>query len=129
MSSPPQEYDGPFAALTYEIIGSAIEVLNTLGHGLLEKPYENALVVELRSRRISCDQQRRFVVQYKGSPVGEYIPDLIVGNSVVVDAKVIDRIMDVDRGQVINYLRIVRLKVGLILNFRRSRLEWERLVA
>jgi GxxExxY protein len=63
---------------TYAAIGAAIEVLNQLGHGIHEKPYENALVVELGLRKISCEQQARFDVIYKEVKVGEYIPDLIV---------------------------------------------------
>ncbi|MBI5689568.1 MAG: GxxExxY protein [Verrucomicrobia bacterium] len=114
--------------LVYAIVGAALEVLNTLGHGLHEKPYENALVVELGLRAIKCDQQRAFKVMYKGVQVSEFVPDLIAGQSVVVDTKVIDRISDHERGQVLNYLRITGLRVALILNFRRPKLEWERLV-
>ena len=60
--------------------------------------------------------------------VGEYAPDLIVFDQVVVDAKVIDGITDHEKGQVLNYLRISGLKVGVILNFKRAKLEWERVV-
>lgn len=56
-------------------------------------------------------------------------PDLIAFGSVIVDAKVIDRITDHERGQMINYLRITKLRVGLIVNFKHARLEWERIVA
>jgi len=93
-----------------------MEVLNTLGHGLLEKPYENALVVEFDLRGIPFCQQRHFDVVYKGVKIGEYVPDLIVFDRVVVDTKVLDRITDHELGQVLNYLEICRLKVGLILN-------------
>ncbi len=55
-----------YEELTHEIIGSAMEVLNVLGHGLLEKPYENALVVEFGLRNISCEQQPAYEVTYKG---------------------------------------------------------------
>ncbi len=68
---------------TRQIIGSAMEVLNALGHGLLEKPYENALVVEFGMRRISCRQQARFDVIYKGAKVGDYIPDRIAFDQIV----------------------------------------------
>jgi GxxExxY protein len=60
--------------------------------------------------------------------VGEFIPDLIAFGSVIVDAKVIDRITDYERGQMMNYLRITKLRVGLILNFKHARLEWERII-
>lgn len=111
-----------------QIVGCAFEVLNTLGHGLLEKPYENALCVEFKLRNIPFAQQPRFDVVYKGVKVGDYIPDLVAYNSIVVDTKTIERITDVERGQILNYLKITGCKVGLILNFKHPRLEWERLV-
>src|SRR5258708_32899037 len=97
---------------THEIIGCAFEVLNELGHGLNEKCYENALVVEFRLRNIAFTQQRRFEVLYKQEPVGLFVPDLISFDRVIVDTKVIDRITDHERGQMINYLRITKLRVG-----------------
>ena len=112
----------------YEIVGCAMDVLNELGHGLLEKPYENALVVEFALKNIEYAQQKRFNVLYKGVKVGEYIPDLIAMGQIVVDTKVIDRITDHEIGQVMNYLRITGLRVGLILNFKHPKLEWKRVV-
>ena len=110
------------------VVDCAMEVLNTLGHGLLEKPYENALAVEFRLNGIPCKQQPRFDVIYKSVRVGEYVPDLIVFDQIVVETKTIDRIADLERGQILNYLKISQLRVGLILNFKRPTLEWERLV-
>jgi len=105
-----------------------MEVLNTLGHGLHEKPYENAMVVEFRLKGLSFEQQKRFQVDYKGVTVGEFVSDLIAGQAAIVDAKVIDRITDIERGKMINYLRITGLKIGLIINFKRPKLEWERII-
>ncbi len=113
---------------THTIIGCAFEVLNALGHGLNEKCYENALVVEFRLRGIGFTQQRQFEVLYKQERVGLFVPDLIAYDQVIVDTKVIDRITDAERGQMLNYLRITKLRVGLILNFKHPRLEWERIV-
>jgi GxxExxY protein len=113
---------------THAIIGAAFEVLNALGHGLHEKPYENALVVELGARGLPYEQQRRYPVLYKGVQVSEYVPDLVVSSAVVVDTKVIERITDHERGQMLNYLRVTGLRVGLILNFLKPKLEWERVV-
>ena len=111
----------------FQIVGCAIEVLNTLGHGLLEKPYENALVVEFRLRKIPFRQQPSFDVVYKGQKIGVFVPDLIAFDSVVVDTKVIERITDHERGLMLNYLRITRPRVGVILNFKHRKLEWERI--
>ena len=112
----------------YQIVACAIEVLNTLGHGIVEKPYENALVVEFRTRQIPFRQQPIFDVLYKGSKVGLFVPDLIVFDAVVIDTKVIDRITDHERGLMLNYLRITKLRVGVILNFKHRKLEWERII-
>jgi GxxExxY protein len=112
----------------FQIVGCAIEILNGLGHGLVEKPYENALVVEFGLRNIPFRQQPAFDVLNKRHNVGLFIPDLIAFNAVVVDTKVIDRITDHERGLMLNYLRITNLRVGVILNFKHAKLEWERIV-
>ena len=115
-------------AETEKIIGFAFEVLNEVGHGLNEKIYENSLTVLFKLNNIVFDQQRRFPVHFRGVEVGEFVPDLIAFGSVIVDKKIIDRITDHERGQMLNYLRITKLRVGLILNFKNARLEFERVV-
>jgi GxxExxY protein len=95
----------------YRIVGAAMEVFNEVGHGLHEKPYENALVVEFGLQKISYSQQPRFPVVYKAVQIHEYVPDLIAESSVIVDTKVIERITDHERGQMLNGLRV--LKPGL----------------
>jgi len=115
-------------AETEKIIGFAFDVLNEVSHGLNEKIYENSLTVLFKLNNIVFDQQRRFPVFFRGVEVGEFVPDLIAFGSVIVDTKVIDRIADHERGQMLNYLRITKLRVGLILNFKNARLEFERVV-
>ncbi|MDY0375985.1 MAG: GxxExxY protein [Desulfobacterium sp.] len=117
-----------FKEETHRIIGCAFEILNTLGHGLLEKPYENALVVEFQQQGIPYTQQPRFPVIYKSVQVGEYIPDLIVFDRIIVDTKVIEKIGNNEKAQIINYLKITGLRVGLLLNFKHAKLEWERII-
>jgi len=112
----------------FQVVGSAKEVLNGIGHGFYEKPYENALIVEFGLRGIPVAQQARFDMTYKGNKVGEFVPDLIANSAVVIDTKVIPRISDLERGQMLNYLRITRLRVDVILNFHNPKLEWERIV-
>ena len=111
-----------------QIVGCAFEVLKGLGSGLLEKPYENALCVEFKMRGIPFRQQPRYQVIYKGVKVGDYIPDLIAFDNIIIDTKTIDRITNLEFGQVLNYLKITGCKVCLILNFRHPRLEWKRVV-
>lgn len=105
----------------------AIDVLNTLGYGMVE-PYENALVVEFGLTKIHSGSSLHSMFLYKGRKVVLFIPDLIVFNSIAVDTKVIDRITDHERGLMLNYLRITNLGVGVILNFKHQKLEWERIV-
>lgn len=117
-----------FKEEVYQVVGCAMEVLNTLGHGLLEKPYENALVVEFQQQGIPYVQQPRFPVIYKSVNVGEYVPDLVVFDKIIVDAKAIDKIGNNEKAQIINYLKITGLRVGLLLNFKHAKLEWGRIV-
>lgn len=112
----------------YAIVGAALDVLNGVGHGFHEKPYENALVVEFRLRNIPFKQQPNYNIVYKQHKVGEFVPDLTAFEKIVVDAKVISKISDHERGQMLNYLKITGYRVGVILNFAHAKLEWERLV-
>ena len=115
-------------AEAHQIVGCAMEVLNTLGHGFLEKPYENALVVEFGVQEIPFKQQPRFDVNYKSVKVGEFIPDLVCFDQIVVDTKSIDRISNHEIGQMLNYLKATDLKLGLLLNFKHAKLQWKRVV-
>ena len=87
----------------YSIVGAAIEVLQELGHGIHEKPYERALAVEFRLRDLPYQQQTPFEIVYKKVKVGQFTPDLVVLGKIIVDTKVIDRITNHERGQMLNY--------------------------
>lgn len=115
-------------AESYQIVGCAIEVLNTLGPGLLEKAYENALTIEFRARGIPYSQQTRFPIVYKGELIGEHVPDLIACGKIVVDCKTVDDISDDHRAVMLSYLRVTGFKLGLYLNFKRPKLGVERIV-
>ncbi len=121
--------DFPYKEETDAIIGYAFPVLNEIGHGFHEKPYENALAVEFAHRGIPFSQQPRFPILYRGVKVSEFIPDLIAFDKVIVDTKVIDHITDQEIGQMLNYLKITGLPVGLILNFKNPKLEFRRVVS
>ncbi len=92
------------------------------------RPYENALVVEFCVSGVPYLQQPHYEVVYKGVKVGEYVPDLIAFAAIVVEAKVVDAIGPHERGQMLNYLKISGFRLGLILNFKHPKLEWERIV-
>lgn len=113
---------------TYEIIGCAMRVHNELGPGLREKPYENALAVDFGEQNLDYRQQHNFPIMYHGKHVGFCTPDFTVKSEVVIDVKSIDEIRDSELAQMLNYLRISRIPLGLILNFKNSKLEWLRVV-
>jgi len=110
------------------IIGSAMKVLNTLRPGLNEKAYENALVIEFGKRRVRVEQQKRFQVMYEGTVVDTLVPDLIVGNCVIVDPKVVEDFTPSHVAQMIGYLAITNLRVALLLNFKFADLRWRRVI-
>jgi GxxExxY protein len=84
-------------------------------------------VVEFDLRKIPFRQQPALDLLYKGQKIGLFIPDLIAFDVIVVDTKVIDKITDHERGLMLNYLRITKLRIGVILNFKHSKLEWQRI--
>ena len=115
--------------LTYQIIGCGMRVHSELGPGLREKPYENALAIDLEEQAIEFVQQPRYPIFYHGRVVGDCQPDFVVADEVVVDCKSIPKIGDDELGQMLNYLRIANKCVGLILNFRGIKLEIKRVVS
>jgi GxxExxY protein len=100
------ERDGIYVLETERIMGRSFSVLNALGHGFHEKPYEQALAVEFTHQGISFSQQSRFPIYCREVKVGEYIPDLIVFIKVIVEVKTIDWITDLEVGSLLNYLRV-----------------------
>ena len=101
------------ADLVYRIMGCAFEVLKEVGHGLHEKPYENAMAIAMDESGMAVGQQERYPIMFRDKVIGEYIPDLVADDAVIIDAKVIDRITDHERGQMLNYLKIPGLRVGV----------------
>ncbi|MGQ0636764.1 MAG: GxxExxY protein [Planctomycetaceae bacterium] len=116
------------AELTDLIIGAAMTVSNELLPGLNENLYENALNLELQDREIHVETQQQFTVKYKGPIIGRMIPDLIVGQKVLVDTKVVDAFSESHVKQVYGYLTITGLEVGLLINFKHAKLQWKRLI-
>ncbi|RUM87269.1 MAG: GxxExxY protein [Thermodesulfatator sp.] len=110
-------------ALSYKVIGAAIEVHQTLGAGLLEKVYENALCVELARQGIPFRRQVPVQMMYKGIQVGKGRIDLLVDETIVVELKVVSRLVEAHVAQVLTYLRAGGYPLGLIFNFGVSRLK------
>jgi GxxExxY protein len=108
--------------LTERIIGLAIEVLKHLGPGLSEAAYERALCIELDDAGLSYQKQIGLPVVYKGEVIAEHRPDLVVSNRVVVEIKAIERLARVHTAQMITYLQVTGLELGLIMNFNAATL-------
>ena len=115
------------ADLTRQIIGAAQEIHRELRPGLDEKIYENALCLELSDRNIHFENQKCFAVIYKGRPVGNLIPDLIIDGRVIVDTKVVTDFNEAHISQMLGYLNITQLQVGLLLNFKHASLKVRRI--
>ena len=114
--------------ITKRVIGCAYAVSNTLGAGFVEKVYERALVVELRAAGLDIAQQHAMTVRYRGIVVGDYVADLVVANEVIVEIKAIKSLDDVHAAQCMNYLKATGLRVALLLNFGKPRVEIRRIV-
>ncbi len=115
--------------LTYKIIGIAMEIHREMQSGFLEAVYEEVVRKELKKAKIPFTNQVKVDIYYKGEKLDKkYQADFIIDKKVLVELKGISKITDIERAQVINYLKATGLKVGLIINFGAKSLEWERVV-
>jgi len=114
--------------ITYEVRGALFEVNNVLGPGFLEKVYENALLIELKKRGLKARSQAPIKVIYKETPVGEYYADLLVENKVIVELKTVDNLSKTHEAQLLNYLKATGMPIGLLVNFKNSKVEIKRMV-
>jgi GxxExxY protein len=110
------------------VIGAAFEVHRDLGYGFLERVYQRALQVELLRRGATAELEKRIQVHYKGTIVGDYDVDLLVDSCVAVEIKVAPQYDERDEAQLLNELKATGLKVGLLVNFGRTKVEYKRLV-
>jgi GxxExxY protein len=117
-----------YRELSYKIIELALEVHNELGCGFLEKVYENALMVLFERENIPARQQAPADVYFQERVIGQYFADILVDNKMILELKTVDSITNVHKAQVMNYLRATGLHLGLILNFAKPRLVYQRIV-
>jgi len=113
---------------TSKIIGAAFEVHAQLGYWFLERVYQRALPVELLRRGATAELEKRLQVQYKGVIVGDYDVDLLVNDCVAAEIKLATQYDKRDEAQLLNELRATGLKVGMLANFGRTRVEYKRLI-
>ncbi len=114
--------------LARQCIGAAFDVSNELGAGYLEKVYENALVHELRLRGLSVTQQLPFQIRYKDVVVGDYVPDMLVEELLLVELKCVDAFAQEHLAQCLNYLKGTGLSLCLLFNFQKPKVEFKRIV-
>lgn len=114
--------------ITETIIGCAFRVSNTLGAGFLEKVYENALAHELKKTGLLVQQKQPLQVLYDGVVVGKYEVDLLIEESINVEVKAVQGVVDIHVSQCMNYLRATNLKVGLVINFGTTKVGIKRVV-
>lgn len=114
--------------ITEQILGAAFEVHRVLGYGFLERVYQRAMQVELELRGLQATSEFDIQVKYKDRLVGDYRADLLVNGCVVVELKVSPTLDTRDVAQVLNELKATGMRVGLLINFGREKVEWKRLV-
>jgi GxxExxY protein len=114
--------------LSYKIVGLAFEVHRERGFGFLEKVYENALMVMFQENGIMAVQQVPILVPFHGKIVGEYVADIVVENSIILELKALDRISEIHKAQTLNYLKATSYRLALLINFEKHKLEYERLI-
>lgn len=107
----------PHQELTKLLIGIYYDVYNELGYGFLEKVYQNAMLIELKKRGFEVESQKKICVYYKKEIVGEYIPDIIVNELIIIELKCVEYLVEAHDNQILNYLKATDCEVGLIFNF------------
>ena len=118
-----------FEQETYKIIGAAMEVSHQLGGGFLEAVYQESLAEELFSRKIKFIREKKIPIYYKGKELKQhYKADFICYENIILEIKAVSRIQPEHQAQIINYLRALNLKLGLILNFGNNKLEYQRII-
>ena len=114
--------------ITEKIIGAAFEVHRALGYGFLEKVYQRALQAELQWAGLNVEAEHKIQVNYKGVIVGDYQADLFVEEKVVVELKVARSYASEDEAQLLNELKATGIRVGRLINFGRTKVEFKRMV-
>ncbi len=114
--------------ITYGIRGAVFEVNRVLGSGFLEKVYENALLIELHARGFKAESQVPIKVYYKENVVGEYIADILVEGTVIVELKTVEKLEKLHDAQLLNYLKGTGIQVGILVNMKYPKAEIKRMV-
>jgi len=122
-----EEKELPYSELTGSILGCCFEVMKELGPGFLERVYKNALLMAMRQKGLQVEVERSYNVIFRGKIIGRYVADLVVNDTVIVELKSCENLIGEHQAQLFNYLKVSGLPVGLLVNFRRRKLDWKRL--
>ena len=122
-----KEKELPHSDLTGSILNCCFEVMNELGPGFLERVYKNVLLMVMGEKGLQVEVERSYNVVFRGKIIGRYIADLVVNDTVIVELKCCENLMSEHQAQLFNYLKVSGLPVGLLINFRRRKLDWNRL--
>ena len=124
-----EESNYPHQDITYQLIGIGMEVHRTLGNGFAEILYKDALVEEFHRNGITCEREKKFEVEYKGIILPHfYYADFVIEGDIILEVKAQEGIHDQAVPQVINYLAVTKLNVGLIMNFGEASLKFRRVI-
>ncbi len=115
-----------YGELTEKIIGCAYRVYNKMGFGFLESVYEKCLLIELLKSGLSAESQKPITVFYENEIVGEFVADIIVNDTIILELKSVRRIIKAHEVQLVNYLVATRKSVGLLINFGESKVDVKR---
>jgi GxxExxY protein len=113
----------PLRDITERIIACALEVHSTLGPGLLESVYEEALAYEFILRGVNFEKQKEINLQFKGKEIGKHRIDFLVENEVVLELKAVESMHKIFEAQILTYLKATNKRVGLLINFNVERLK------
>ncbi|XSG73404.1 GxxExxY protein [Herpetosiphon llansteffanensis] len=114
--------------LSYQVIGSAMEVHRTLGPGFLESVYQKALAHELPIRHVMFAEQVPLIVRYKEAIVGDFIVDFVIDSCIIIEIKAISTLHPKHEAQTLNYITLTGFRLGLLINFGAHSLQYKRIV-
>ena len=114
--------------ITRELIGAAFEVHNVLGYGFLERVYQRAMQVELTLRKVKVELEPKLQVHFKGGIIGDYAADLLVEDRIVVELKADPEYQPAHEAQLLNELKATQVRLGYLINFGRTKVEYKRMV-
>ncbi len=118
----------PNSKITDKIIKCAIEVHKTLGPGFMENIYESALIYEMKQQGLKVENQKVISILYKGTAIGEHRLDLVVEDEVVIENKTVKEFNDIHKAQILSYLKATGKRIGLLINFAKTKIEIKRVI-